>query len=120
FFAASRRDAGTFIDRLFRKILGRGPSTSERSYYIDAIDRGATREDIAYTIFASVESRRLRVAALYRRFLGRAPDTAGRDYWVDYIANGRDIDLALYLAASEEYLRRSAQRYPFGRPKASA
>src|SRR3546814_5641659 len=98
-------------------ILDRAATTEERDRHLAALQAGTSREAVAGEIFGSVESRQRRVAALYQRFLARQPDPGGRDYWVDYIANGRDIELALYLAASDEYLRRSAERYPNGQPK---
>lgn len=120
FFVASGRDFGTFVDRLFDRILARQPNASERTQYVGMLTAGGTREAVAGEVFASVESRRRRVSALYQRFLGREPDEGGRDYWVDYISNGRDIELALYLAASDEYFARAAQRYPRGEPEATA
>jgi hypothetical protein len=120
FFVASGRDHGRFVDRLFGVILDRAPTATERERHVADLDGAGTREAVAAEVFGSVESRRRRVAELYERFLGRQPEPAGRDYWVDYIANGRDIELALYLAASDEYLRRAASRYPNGEPEASA
>jgi hypothetical protein len=120
FFVASGRDHGRFVDRLCERILARQPTVAERTGYVTTLGAGSSREDVVREVFASEESRRRRVSALYQRFLGREPDEGGRDYWVRYIANGRDIELALYLAASDEYLARAAARYPFGEPKATA
>jgi hypothetical protein len=117
FFAASGSDRSQLVRRLYEKILDRAATTEERDRHLAALQAGTSREAVAGEIFGSVESRQRRVAALYQRFLARQPDPGGRDYWVDYIANGRDIELALYLAASDEYLRRSAERYPNGQPK---
>jgi hypothetical protein len=111
FFVASGRDHGTFVDRLVDKVLDRAPSPAERDRHVAALGGSATREGVAGEVFGSVESRQRRVTALYERFLARRPEEAGRDYWVDYIANGRDIDLALYLAASDEYVERAGRRY---------
>ena len=120
FFAASRSNRTTYVERLYGKILERTPTEAERSRHIQALEGGASRESVAAEVFGSVESRERRVAQLYDRFLAREPDPSGQDYWVDYIDNGRDIELALYLAASDEYLRRAATRYPDGEPEASA
>lgn len=114
FFVASGRDHGTFVDRLFAKVLEREPTASERARYVSALDGSTSREAVAAEVFGSVESRQRRVVALYERFLAREPEDAGREYWVSYIANGRDIELALYLAASEEYDDRAARRYADG------
>src|SRR3546814_1919670 len=101
-------------------ILDRAATTEERDRHLAALQAGTSREAVAGEIFGSVESRQRRVAALYQRFLARQPDPGGRDYWVDYIANGPDIALALYLAASAEYLRRYAARYQKAPPKAQS
>lgn len=120
FFGLAGHTNGGFVDRLFTRVLDRTPTDEERRNLVERLDAGAGRDVIAREVFGSVESRRLRVEALYERFLGRAPEDAGRDYWVDYIANGRDIELALYLAASDEYFDRALRRYPEGEPTAES
>lgn len=114
FWTRSGATNGGFVDQLFRRALARTADPSGRQYWIDQLDAGATRTFVAREIFQSIESRRRRVAELYQRFLGRSPDESGRDYWVDYIGNGRDIGLALYLAASDEYTSRALRRFPGG------
>ncbi len=120
FFAASGGDHARFVDRLHERILGRPATADERQRYVAVLDAGASRDAVAREVFGSVESRERRVEGLYQRFLGRESDPSGREYWVAYIANGRDIELALYLAASTEYLERAALRYPLGEPKVTA
>ncbi len=110
FYARVGKDDATFITELYRRVLGRTPSASERSYWQSAIaDSG--RGGVARSLYQSVESRRRRVSALYQRFLGRQPDTSGRDYWVDVIATREDISVALYITAGPEYLARAQRRF---------
>ena len=67
---------------------------------------------IAYDFYQSIESRRDRVKLLYRDLLGRNPDSSGHAYWADILKNGRDVDLAIFLASSQEYYNRALRRFP--------
>lgn len=111
FFARSGRDNATFVDRAYIRILDRSPSSAEREYWVDLLDGGMSRVDVARGFYQSVESRRMRVRAIYRRFLGRGPDTSGRDYWVDVLEDREDISVALFIAAGQEYLSRAQRRF---------
>lgn len=111
FWIKSGRDLGRFVDRLYAKILGRAPSSSERSAWVGQLQSGTTRTSAAWSFYASLESRRRRVRAIYLRFLGRNPDASGLDYWAGVISSREDISVALYIASSEEYLKRAFNRF---------
>lgn len=103
--------AAGWIADLYAQILGRGADPSGLAFWIG---RTATlpRSVIALDFYQSLESRRDRVEALFATLLGRAPDPGGWSYWAGVLSNGRDLDLATALAASDEYFARSAQRFP--------
>lgn len=110
FFAKVGHDNARFVTELYRRILARTPSSSDRSYWQSEIPR-IGRAGVARALYQSVESRRRRVSALYQRFLGRQPDTSGRDYWVGVIESREDISVALYITAGPEYLARAQRRF---------
>lgn len=104
-----RRSGGTataWIRDLYTEILGRQPDAAGLVFWLG---RTATmsRTAIAHDLYQSLESRRDRVSALFERLLGRAPDGDGWAYWAAILSNGRDVDLAVFLAASDEYYGRT-------------
>jgi len=108
-----QRAGGTpaaWIGDLYAEILGRPADGPGLAFWVG---RAATvpRTTIALELYQSLESRRDRVEALFRTLLGRAPDAGGWSYWAGVLANGRDLDLAMFLAASDEYAARAAQRF---------
>lgn len=92
-----------YVEALYRDILDRRADTGGRDYWVDQIEKGASRSEVAAGFYASIESRRGRVVQQYLLVLGRKPDTAGRDYWAEQIRTLGDIVLASFLAASDEY-----------------
>ncbi len=99
-----------WLDDLYREVLDRAPTAGERSSWV-ARTHALGRLQVAFEVFQSIESRDRRVTALYRRLLDRAPEPGGRGYWIGVLASGRDVDLAMFLAASDEYLGRAAARF---------
>jgi hypothetical protein len=109
-----RRSGGTnqrWVADLYRQILHRQADAPGLQFWAGHADRGTPRSLIARDFYQSVESRRDRVESLYEQLLGRTPDPGGARHWVDVLANGRDVDLATFLASSAEYLRRAQRRF---------
>lgn len=97
-----------FVDRLYQDLLGRPSDRPGLDYWSGRLDRGvSTRSGVAAGFYASTESRHSRVTRLYRVILGRAPDSSGLNYWSDRLPRLGDVSLASWLAASEEFYRRS-------------
>ncbi|MFN8017205.1 MAG: Ig-like domain-containing protein [Acidimicrobiales bacterium] len=95
---------GGFVDATFKAILGRTPTSAERSARVSAIDaKKLTRLKMASDLYASSESRRRRVRYEYSDLLGRSPSTSELDDWVAKLATKSDVDLAIFLGASQEY-----------------
>lgn len=91
--------AGTEVDNLYRKILGRSADADGRAYWLGRIRSGLHVEDIAVYFYGGDEyfTRSGRTNAgfvdrLYRDLLGRSPDS-GRNYWIDQL-NRRQLDRA--------------------------
>lgn len=107
-----RRAGGTnlaWVSDLYSEILGRTADAGGLSFWVG---RSATvpRPSIAHDFYQSLESRRDRVHGLFDTLLGRAPDADGWSYWAQVLTNGRDVDLAMFLAASDEYFARATRR----------
>lgn len=117
FFASTEyfvRRGGTnraWVAALYRDILGREPDAGGWASWTAAADRGVSRLTIAAGFYQAPESRAARVRSLYRDLLGREPEPAGLAHWTEVLRSGRDIDLAIELAASEEYGSRAARRF---------
>lgn len=108
-----RRAGGTaigWIADLYAEVLSRGADPSGLAFWIGRT-AALPRSVIALDFYQSLESRRDRVEALFATLLGRAPDAGGWSYWAGVLSNGRDLDLATVLAASDEYFARAAQRF---------
>ena len=109
YFRRSGGTADAWVRDLYSEILGRDVDAGGLAFWVG---RSAVvpRDAIAYDFYQSLESRRERVADLFERLLGRAPDAGGWAYWAGILQNGRDVDLAVFLAASDEYFGRATAR----------
>jgi hypothetical protein len=110
YFAGVGRRHDRYVESLYRRLLQREPDPSGHAAWVERLDRGTSRTEVAVAFYGSIESRRQRVEGLYREVLGRASDPAGRDFWVERIPALGDVALASHLAASDELHRRAATR----------
>lgn len=110
YFARAGGTASGWVQDLYREVLGRPAEADGLAFWVDRA-RWAPRSSIAFDLYQSIESRRDRVDALFQRLLGRVPDAGGWAYWAGVLANGRDVDLAMFLGASDEYYGRAAVRF---------
>lgn len=101
----------SWVQALYRDILGRDPDASGLGSWTASADAGTPRSVIAASIHQAQESRAKRVTELYQRLLGRDPDPGGLAAWTDVLRNGRDIELAVRLASSPEYEDRAVRRF---------
>lgn len=111
FYARAGGDPSGFVRQLYRTVLERDPSERETTDRSAQLAAGTSRQRVASDVYASAESRGVRVDDLYERFLGRGPDQSGREYWIEVLGRHQDISLALYLAAGDEYYGRAADRF---------
>jgi Domain of unknown function (DUF4214)/Protein of unknown function (DUF1565) len=111
YFRRAGGTAATWAADLYEEILDRTPDAGGLAHWSGLATRGMSRSAIALDFYQSVESRGDRVDALYEQLLGRPADPAGRSYWIGILANGRDVELATFLASNPEYLDRANARY---------
>jgi subtilisin-like proprotein convertase family protein len=92
-----------FVNAAYQAILGRQPTTSERSAAVARLNAGTTQRQVALDLYNTVESRQRRVKNQFEFLLRREPTTADNNTWVPYLATKSDIELAITLGASDEY-----------------
>jgi hypothetical protein len=97
-----------YVGLLYQNLLHRSPDRSGLDYWVGMLSsRSATPPEVAGGFYASLESRRDRVARLYERFLGRQPDAAGHAHWAGQLLRTDDIVLAVELSLSDEFFARA-------------
>lgn len=100
-----RRAGGTtasFVDAVYRSVLGRAPEPGGRAYWVARIDAGMPVDRVARSLVASSEYRRRQVDAAYQRVVGRTPAAADRAYWTAKLATTRIEVLLAALGSSLE------------------
>jgi len=100
-----------FVRLLYRRCLRREATAADVQGRTQELAGGRSRTAIATDVFRAEECRHTRVVDLYQLFLARDPDPDGREYWVGVLGRYPDIALAVFLAASDEYALRAAQRF---------
>ncbi|MEM9561206.1 MAG: DUF4214 domain-containing protein [Actinomycetota bacterium] len=105
FFGAAEyvnRSGGTnasFVDALYRDILGREPDADGRRYWLDQLAAGrANPDDVANAFYRSIESRRDRARSMHRLVLGGEPGASLVERLAERLATVDDLELAAELA----------------------
>src|SRR5262249_37771054 len=75
------------VRALYRDVLNRAADVAGVQWWVDRLQAGASRLDVATAIWDSPEHRGLEVDQLYTSFLHRAADPAGRAGWVQALAS---------------------------------
>jgi uncharacterized delta-60 repeat protein len=95
-----------FVVSVYEDVLGRGPSDSEMSSWVQKLDRGESRLNVARSIWNSVEHRRLQVETWSMHFLGHAADARQQARWVNLLRRGRgEIAVEQAILLSPDYRR---------------
>jgi hypothetical protein len=94
-----------WVTGLYEDILGRTPTQTEVNNWVNALNKGATPEQVAYGFAASSEREGIRVRADYQTFLGRTPTQAEVDGWVKAFGSGvtNENVIAGFLASAEYF-----------------
>lgn len=107
FRAAGSTNRG-YVESLYDDLLGRPADAEGRDHWANQLDaRRITRQAVAGSFYASIESRTDRVDRLFHQILGRTADADGRYYWTRQLLTLGDVSLAAWLAASKEYYDKS-------------
>ncbi len=95
--------AAGFVQALYNNVLGRSPDPAGAEYWLDRLDAGASRSQVAQGFVLSPDRLGPVVDDAYDRVLARASDPGGRDYWAARIRRGESIlDIDRFLLASGE------------------
>lgn len=94
----------TYVDGLYRHVLGRAAEATSLIGWVQLLQNGVSRAQIADAFWNSPEHRGLEVDRLYAIFLHRSPDAAGRAGWVQaMLAGTSEVDVARAFLASAEF-----------------
>ncbi|HMJ77935.1 MAG TPA: hypothetical protein VK507_18280, partial [Iamia sp.] len=92
------------VDAVYEAILDRTPTADERARGVRALQRGEPLEGIARTQHGSTAGRARRIIMQFEEVLGRAPTANEMSLWQARLSTKDELDLAIALAASDEYL----------------
>lgn len=107
YFARRSYSTKAWVSDLYVELLARTPDSSGLSYWSNVAYRSG-RLAVTSPFYDSPETLAVRVDRVYRAILGRRADSGGIRYWSGVIARtGNDVDLALFLASSAEYFKKS-------------
>ncbi|MEX2560496.1 MAG: SdrD B-like domain-containing protein [Pirellulales bacterium] len=71
-----------WVDSLYQTVLGRSGSLNEILGWLDAIQAGATFQQVAGAFLYSTERRSAVIDDLYQQYLGRSADADGLAHWL--------------------------------------
>jgi hypothetical protein len=100
-------DSRTWLTTVYEDILGRQPERTGAEYWLNELNAGVPREQVALGIVNSVEANTRVVVSAYRNILGRSPDASGLSSFVAALDQGlTPSGLKTMLVSSPEYLDR--------------
>ncbi|HEV3025432.1 MAG TPA: DUF4214 domain-containing protein, partial [Pirellulales bacterium] len=107
-----------WVDATYRNLLGRPADAGGRAYWVEQLQQGASRSDVAFGFAASLERESQRVQVDYQHFLRRAASPSELSYWVSQFAAGvTNESLIGGFVGSPEYFQ-FAQTSPETQPPA--
>ena len=96
-----------FIQDLYNKVVKRDPTAEELQAAVDLLAGPTTRQQLADSVWNSVEHREQQVNAMYLNYLDRIPAPGERNVLVNAMVNGMsEGDAALTLVNGAEYVFR--------------
>jgi hypothetical protein len=94
-----------YVSRVYQDVLGRNADAPGLNYWVQQLEAGGSRQQVAAGIWESAEHRGLEVDKLYATYLHRDADPSGRAGWVNkMLAGASETDVALGLVTSSEYM----------------
>jgi hypothetical protein len=97
----------SFVDQVFRDLLGRGADAGAQAFFGGALDQGSfSRQQVALIIENSTEFRSLQIDSLFKTLLHRAADPMGKQAFLAFFAAGATTAQAeAVILASPEYFQ---------------
>jgi hypothetical protein len=111
-----------WVARMYTEVLGRttAPSDAEVNYWVNQLDHGESRQQVADFFVTSPERRSTIISQLYTTYLGRPVDQAGLNYWLRvWSANQGPEQVQAGIIGSAEYFQTAANELPGLSPAAA-
>ena len=97
-----------WVDFMYNALLGRNADVAGKSYWIQQLALGATRDSVAYGFAASTEREGQKIQEDYGAFLDRAPASGEVASWVSAFVQGiSNEDIVTGFVSSAEFFERS-------------
>jgi uncharacterized repeat protein (TIGR01451 family) len=97
----------SFIDGLYRTLLGRPSDTGGLIYWVRQLRAGLSRDAIVQAFWTSEAHRDQEIETLYRTYLNRDAGAGDFAYWNGVFAGGAsETDVAIQILTSQEYTAR--------------
>jgi hypothetical protein len=103
FYADSGNSNSGFVTALYQKLLSRTPAPAEVQGWVNALNAGVSRAQVALGFLYSGEYRADLIVSFYQKYLSRTPAQAEISGWVAVLANGASDETvqADFLGSSE-------------------
>ena len=111
FFAKAGGTNATYVDALYKGILGRTAGPAEIALWTDAVSTQG-KFGVTQGFWKSYESALRRVGSGYQRYLGRPADPAGLATWPVVLLTRGEGEFRSQLVGSQEYWNRALARFP--------
>src|SRR5262249_21264495 len=83
----------SFVQNLYRSLLGREGDAPGVAHFANAIAAGVSRQVVINLFMTSDEWYGRFVDSYYQLYLGRAADTGGRNYWISQFRGGMSAEV---------------------------
>jgi hypothetical protein len=94
-----------FVTALYHDVLNRLPDPGGFAGWVQGMQQGVSRQQVAQGFWESEEHRGLQVDGYYARYLHRAAEPAGRAVWIRVFESGMDeAHVQFFFVTSPEYL----------------
>ena len=104
YFQANGGTNAGFVDAFFHNALNRSVDSSALAFFQHALAMGASRADVALSIFHSQEFHEAQVHGIFQQYLHKSADSTGLHFFAGALALGaRPEDIVAGVMASEEY-----------------
>ena len=104
FYAAHGATPGSYVDTLYRSVLGLAPDASGRAFWVGQLNSGTDRYSVALAFLTSGVAHQNVVSLAYSWFLHRSPDAAGMSFWAGQLDSGlRQEYLYAFFVGSSDY-----------------
>jgi hypothetical protein len=100
----TERVQAAFVEWVYQNLLNRMADSDGLAHWVQLLQAGFSRQDVATAIWQSPEHRGLEVDHFYATILHRSADAGGREFWVGAMVNGESEQQVIEgLLLSPEY-----------------